>query len=108
MKLKDVTRLEQLNRLRQRSAGRGKQGKARLLDELCEQFGYSRKHAIKLMRPIAARRSRHRSGPPQGARGQLSTRDKLALIRANFLRSSTSSVLRRSNRRMTWPTPLPS
>jgi len=64
MKLKDLTRLEQLNRLRQRYVQRGKQGKARLLDELCEQFGYSRKHAIKLMRPVAATSVRRRSGSP--------------------------------------------
>ncbi|MEZ0296287.1 MAG: hypothetical protein ACAI35_07520 [Candidatus Methylacidiphilales bacterium] len=35
--------------MRQRYMDRGKEGKSRLLDELCEQFGYSRKHAIKLM-----------------------------------------------------------
>jgi hypothetical protein len=28
---------------------RGKEGKSRLIDEVCEQFGYSRKHAIKLL-----------------------------------------------------------
>ena len=42
-------REELLPRLRQRYAGRGKQGRGVLLDELCEQFGYSRKHAIKLL-----------------------------------------------------------
>jgi len=31
--------------MRQRYAGRGKQGRGVLLDEVCEQFGYSRKHA---------------------------------------------------------------
>lgn len=64
MKLKALTRLEQLNRLRQRYAQRGKQGKTRLLDELCEQFGYSRKHAIKLMRVVRTAVPRRRSGPP--------------------------------------------
>jgi len=63
MKLKDLTRQEQLIRLRHRYASRGKLGKTRLLDELCEQFGYSRKHAIKLMRGAAAVR-RRRPGPP--------------------------------------------
>jgi hypothetical protein len=29
--------------------GRGKKGRGALLDEVCEQFGYSRKHAIKLL-----------------------------------------------------------
>ena len=42
-------REEMLPRMRQRYAARDKQGRAKLLDELCEQFGYSRKHAIKLM-----------------------------------------------------------
>lgn len=42
-------REELLPRLRQRYEGRGKEGKGRLLDEVCEQFGYSRKHAIKLL-----------------------------------------------------------
>lgn len=42
-------REEVLPRLRQRYAGRGRQGRTRLIDEVCEQFGYSRKHAIKLL-----------------------------------------------------------
>ena len=42
-------REEMLARLRQRYAGRGKQGRGVLLDELCEQFGYSRRHVIKLL-----------------------------------------------------------
>jgi hypothetical protein len=42
-------REEMLPPLRQRYAGRGRQGRSRLIDELCEQFGYSRKHAIKLL-----------------------------------------------------------
>ena len=40
---------QHLQRLRNRYAGRGKQGRSRLLDELCEQYGYSRKHAVKLL-----------------------------------------------------------
>ena len=42
-------REEMLPRLRQRYVGRGKEGRGVLLDEVCEQFGYSRKHAIKLL-----------------------------------------------------------
>lgn len=34
---------------RQRYAGRGREGRSRLIDEVCEQWGYSRKHAIKLL-----------------------------------------------------------
>jgi len=62
--LKDLTRPEQLSRLRQRYAHRGRAGKSRLLDELCEQFGYSRKHAIKLMRPTSPAATGRRHGPP--------------------------------------------
>lgn len=40
---------EVLPRLRQRYAGRGREGRTRLIDEVCEQWGYSRKHAIKLL-----------------------------------------------------------
>jgi hypothetical protein len=42
-------REEMLPRLRQRYATRGRQGRSRMIEELCEQFGYSRKHAIKLL-----------------------------------------------------------
>lgn len=38
-----------LPRLRQRYLGRGPAGRSKMLDELTEQFGYSRKHAIKLL-----------------------------------------------------------
>ena len=55
-----------LQRLRVRYARRGKQGKSRLLDEWCEQYGYSRKHAIKLLRdrrPPSGRRPRGGAPP---------------------------------------------
>ncbi len=42
-------REEMLPRLRQRYASRGLEGRSRMITELCEQFGYSRKHAIKLL-----------------------------------------------------------
>ena len=42
-------RKEELERLRLRYAGRGKEGKTRLLDEFCEHYRYERKHAIKLL-----------------------------------------------------------
>ena len=44
-----LSRDEQLQRLRRRYAQRGPAAKSQLLDELCEQHGYSRKHAIKLL-----------------------------------------------------------
>ena len=42
-------REELLPRLRQRYAKRDRQGRSRMLDELCEQWDYERKHAIKLL-----------------------------------------------------------
>jgi len=44
-----LSREEQLWRWRARYARRNKEGKARLLDALCEQYDYDRKHAIKLL-----------------------------------------------------------
>jgi hypothetical protein len=41
---------EQLERMRERYRRRNREGKSRILDEVCEQYGYSRKHAIKLLR----------------------------------------------------------
>ena len=43
-------RKEQLERLRQRYAGRALEGRSRLLDEFCEHYDYERKYAIKLLR----------------------------------------------------------
>lgn len=57
-------RKEQLEGLRRRYTGRGKEGKSRLLDEFCEQYGYERKYAIKLLRKQPERApSRRRAGP---------------------------------------------
>ncbi len=42
-------RTNQLEHLRRRYAGRGKEGRSRLLDEFCEHYGYERKYAIKLL-----------------------------------------------------------
>ena len=47
---RELAREEQLKRLQERYAGRAKEGRGRLLDEFCEQYGYSRKHAIKLLK----------------------------------------------------------
>ena len=44
-----LDRKQQLERFQARYAQRNKDGKARMLDEFCEQHGYSRKHAIKLL-----------------------------------------------------------
>jgi len=40
---------EMLPRLRQLYMGRGREGRKRMIDEVCEQWGYSRKYAIKLL-----------------------------------------------------------
>lgn len=48
--MKNISREEQLERLRRRYEGRGPEGKSRILDELCEQHGYHRKHAIRLLK----------------------------------------------------------
>src|SRR5262245_22061433 len=45
-----------LDVLRRRYSGRAKGGKSRLLEELCEQYGYERKYAIKLLKLEAERR----------------------------------------------------
>lgn len=54
---------DELERLRRRYAGRGKEGKGRLLDEFCEQHGYERKYAIKLLQGGPPR---PRAGPRPG------------------------------------------
>jgi hypothetical protein len=49
MSMSQKVREELLPRLRQRYCSRGREGRSRLLEEVVEQFGYSRKHAIKLL-----------------------------------------------------------
>jgi hypothetical protein len=49
MPMSQKIREEMLPRLRQRYLERGREGRSRMIDELCGQFGYSRKHAIKLL-----------------------------------------------------------
>lgn len=59
-----LDREPQLQRLRERYARRHKDGKSRMLDELCEQHGYSRKHAIKLLGAwLPKPKARPRPGP---------------------------------------------
>jgi hypothetical protein len=47
--MSQLSRKEYLAKMRWRYAQRGREGKSRLLDELCEVCGYDRKHAIKLL-----------------------------------------------------------
>ena len=53
-----------LPKLRARYQQRGRAGKTRMLDELCEDHGYERKYAIKLLRDtVPARSGRAHPGP---------------------------------------------
>ena len=55
---------EMLPKLRERYERREREGRGRLLDEVCEQFGYSRKHAIKLLgAKLPAGSGRPKPGP---------------------------------------------
>ncbi len=63
MKLKSISREEQLERLRNWYRQRGSEGKARLLDEFCEQYGYHRKHAIRLLNGSSAVAKKSPPGP---------------------------------------------
>ncbi len=47
--MKEISRDEQLEKLRRRYEQRKAQGKSLILDELCEEHQYHRKHAIRLM-----------------------------------------------------------
>lgn len=66
MKIQTMSREEQLERWRYQYQRRGRQGKGRLLDELCEQYGYSRKHLIKLLLGhLPKRQGMRRGSQPQ-------------------------------------------
>lgn len=64
-KMSQNTRREVILKMRERYGRRGREGRSRLLDELCELCGYGRKHAIKLLGgklPVAGEKGR-RGGP---------------------------------------------
>lgn len=50
--MKSMSREEQLECWRRRYQARGLPGKVQLLDELCEEYGYHRKHAIRLLNGV--------------------------------------------------------
>jgi hypothetical protein len=56
MKLKTIGREGQLERLCNWYSQRGSEGRVRLLDALCEQYGYHWKHAIQLLNGSAVAR----------------------------------------------------
>ena len=58
----NLNRNQELERLRWRYQKRGKEGKGRLLDEFCEQYGYERKYAIRLLSQEL--RAEAKSSPP--------------------------------------------
>lgn len=63
--MKDVSREELLAGMRARYAARSREGKSRMLDEVCAEYGYTRKHAIKLLRNGLAKKTGAKSpGPP--------------------------------------------
>lgn len=64
MKLKTITRKEQLQKLRNRYAGRGAVAKSRLLNELCDPYGDHRKYVIGLLNASFLSR-RFSPGPPR-------------------------------------------
>ena len=49
LKMSAKSRGEVLEQARWRYAGRGKEGRSRLLDEVCALCGYERKYAIKVL-----------------------------------------------------------
>lgn len=61
--MKEMTREEQLEQMRRHYQQRGHQGKARILDELCELYSYHRKHAIRLMSKTPSPQRRPPPGP---------------------------------------------
>jgi hypothetical protein len=61
--MKEMTRDEQLEQLRRRYQQRGNQGKARILDELCDLYGNHRKYAIRSMTKTLVSPRRPPPGP---------------------------------------------
>lgn len=64
LKMSARSKAEVLRVMRERYAGRGREGRRRLLDELCELCGYERKYAIKLLG-----RKRRAGGKAKGKSG---------------------------------------
>ncbi len=47
--MSQALRKDWIPKLQARYAGRGREGKSRMLDELCQDYEYERKYAIKLL-----------------------------------------------------------
>lgn len=78
-----IMQKEQLPVYRRRYEGRGREGKSRLLDELCEHYGYSRKHAIKLMTGQAG--AGHKPRHPQQGRPPEYGEEEVKVLKAIWL-----------------------
>lgn len=73
--MSDQSRREVILKMQERYAGRGREGRSRLLDELCELCGYDRKYAIKLLgRKVAVRDGKARRGGPRSRYGEAERR----------------------------------
>ena len=69
MNMSQELKKECLGKLRVRYLRRSREGKSRMLDELCEDYQYERKYAIKLLRdvlPVASGRARPGPEPRYG------------------------------------------
>jgi hypothetical protein len=80
-----ISRGEVLEQARRRYGGRGKEGRGRLLDEVCALCGYERRYASKVLRgqrPIAGSDGRRRGGS-QALYGEA----ERAVIKAIWLRA---------------------
>jgi hypothetical protein len=61
---KELNRTEELERWQERYQRRNRQGRSRMLDEFCDQYGYERKYAIKLLKDhLPQPKGVRRSGP---------------------------------------------
>ncbi len=62
--VQELERAEELKRWQERYGHRNQQGRARMLDEFCEQYGYERKYAAKLLgNRLAPAKGERRAGP---------------------------------------------
>ena len=61
---KELNRTEELERWQERYQRRNRQGRSRMLDEFCDQYGYERKYAIRLLKDhLPQPKGVRRSGP---------------------------------------------
>src|SRR5687767_282403 len=70
MNMSQELKKDWLPKLQDRYARRNREGKSRMLDELCEDYEYDRKYAIKLLRgslPAASGRARPGPEPQYGS-----------------------------------------